>query len=214
MDRNLVHYQRLVPYKPVATREGGVDRNYHNRWLLSTTLRSPPARVAWIETIPGNTYLKASGVATREGGVDRNTIQSGTLRLHPQSPPARVAWIETLYRPVRLTAKPSPPARVAWIETPGILPRHIKRQSPPARVAWIETLYYATPLHFKASPPARVAWIETQVRQPVPDICIVATREGGVDRNHVPIEKIKKGNPSPPARVAWIETLVAAASMP
>ena len=36
--------------RPVATREGGVDRNTLYRIESDTRLPSPPARVAWIET--------------------------------------------------------------------------------------------------------------------------------------------------------------------
>ena len=41
---------RVFPYNPVATREGGVDRNpFFNSFPLAL-IESPPARVAWIET--------------------------------------------------------------------------------------------------------------------------------------------------------------------
>ena len=57
----------------VATREGGVDRNRFLEWAKRNKDTSPPARVAWIETI------RLSATATAAVG----------------SPPARVAWIET-----------------------------------------------------------------------------------------------------------------------
>ena len=63
---------------PVATREGGVDRN-----SASVT---PLAAVVI--------------VATREGGVDRNLHTVTQLALDDLSPPARVAWIETGVRRV------------------------------------------------------------------------------------------------------------------
>ena len=79
---------------------------------------SPPARVAWIETLSamdGKTQrsvatreggvdrniLKIMGVqngcfvATREGGVDRNERKCQSENRNQTSPPARVAWIET-----------------------------------------------------------------------------------------------------------------------
>ena len=56
----------------VATREGGVDRNCAVVATSSTTVLSPPARVAWIETPESVCRLFIVGVATREGGVDRN----------------------------------------------------------------------------------------------------------------------------------------------
>ena len=50
MDRNirLRHEDRLACR--VATREGGVDRNDALAVLQIDDLKSPPARVAWIET--------------------------------------------------------------------------------------------------------------------------------------------------------------------
>ena len=57
----------------VATREGGVDRNAKSSSHGWTTNRSPPARVAWIETFAPCACLQGwRAVATREGGVDRN----------------------------------------------------------------------------------------------------------------------------------------------
>ena len=56
----------------VATREGGVDRNAFWLSMMSRVPVSPPARVAWIETILIIALLLAYAVATREGGVDRN----------------------------------------------------------------------------------------------------------------------------------------------
>ena len=57
----------------VATREGGVDRNMKLHEFQKESNRSPPARVAWIET----SSLVMSTAST------------------VRSPPARVAWIET-----------------------------------------------------------------------------------------------------------------------
>ena len=102
---------------PVATREGGVDRN--SRHITPT-------------------YKKA--VATREGGVDRNTLYRSTGKSKPQSPPARVAWIETQVR------QPVPDICIVATREGGvdrnvvICPKnHRKKASPPARVAWLET---------------------------------------------------------------------------
>ena len=126
---------------------------------------SPPARVAWIETVHGDSCTSGKDVATREGGVDRNLCPKCPRSLLVESPPARVAWIETVYSFwCVFIVIPSPPARVAWIETR--LPEGRFRRlppSPPARVAWIET-YYSGAHYYQYS---------------------VATREGGVDRNHV-----------------------------
>ena len=57
---------------------------------------SPPARVAWIETLIRSNSRINRAVATREGGVDRNFIVTLANRATAKSPPARVAWIETL----------------------------------------------------------------------------------------------------------------------
>ena len=72
MDRNLVDLCLAVVVRYVATREGGVDRNYYPIFAE---------------------YLPV--VATREGGVDRNTSEKLYSDDGVESPPARVAWIET-----------------------------------------------------------------------------------------------------------------------
>ena len=79
--------------------------------------RSPPARVAWIETPGGAALWQTLTVATREGGVDRNIAIKVVSPFGMVSPPARVAWIETQVQSRDAQASGSPPARVAWIET-------------------------------------------------------------------------------------------------
>ena len=56
----------------VATREGGVDRNPMIARTVTPLKMSPPARVAWIETLNYDPGFQPLHVATREGGVDRN----------------------------------------------------------------------------------------------------------------------------------------------
>ncbi len=68
MDRNDNLYIVVVT-SAVATREGGVDRN----WLSART------------------FGFGSPVATREGGVDRNFVILKSLVFAFVSPPARVA---------------------------------------------------------------------------------------------------------------------------
>ena len=72
----------------VATREGGVDRNLGVGVISQKGLASPPARVAWIETRPGQRHTRGGVVATREGGVDRNFINevrpARAARRHPR----------------------------------------------------------------------------------------------------------------------------------
>ena len=63
---------RAAEETKVATREGGVDRNF-------------------FDAQKGHFVA----VATREGGVDRNLLELLFLGLRQLSPPARVAWIET-----------------------------------------------------------------------------------------------------------------------
>ena len=72
MDRNTVVLP-MDDYNLVATREGGVDRNIYIILYIYYYMLSPPARVAWIETVQPIVIDK------------NNTV----------SPPARVAWIET-----------------------------------------------------------------------------------------------------------------------
>ena len=71
VDRNIDDIKSLGSVD-VATREGGVDRNDFTARDRDGKLKSPPARVAWIETPLRNLKNKAK-----------------------ESPPARVAWIET-----------------------------------------------------------------------------------------------------------------------
>ena len=51
VDRNIKFLRHHLAYL-VATREGGVDRNNQQYQQPMTQPMSPPARVAWIETIP------------------------------------------------------------------------------------------------------------------------------------------------------------------
>ena len=74
MDRNInINHPAMRPFY-VATREGGVDRNFGGTYRDAKDIRSPPARVAWIETFSVRISAAPSLVATREGGVDRNTL--------------------------------------------------------------------------------------------------------------------------------------------
>ena len=87
MDRNNLHL--LLPFSPhVATREGGVDRNNGYIAELHKGERSPPARVAWIETKLAPCTEQEFFVATREGGVDRNVTDAlktaGVESRHPR----------------------------------------------------------------------------------------------------------------------------------
>ena len=50
VDRNTLPVRLSVLNPAVATREGGVDRNKPYRSTAEESRRSPPARVAWIET--------------------------------------------------------------------------------------------------------------------------------------------------------------------
>ena len=98
MDRNEDLPSPSPSPDPVATREGGVDRNTSGNtstgaaapspparvaWIETFTftsterlLKSPPARVAWIETFCTFHACYVEAVATREGGVDRNASAS------------------------------------------------------------------------------------------------------------------------------------------
>ena len=96
MDRNDSWTSTHYADYSVATREGGVDRNTRDgvnedgktaspparvAWIetlqflcrIIYNIKSPPARVAWIETVVGPEVGRGGeAVATREGGVDRN----------------------------------------------------------------------------------------------------------------------------------------------
>ena len=73
VDRNNLLLSMEDEDEAVATREGGVDRNDCDRRMGVPAIRSPPARVAWIETQQCRALFY----------------------LLYRSPPARVAWIET-----------------------------------------------------------------------------------------------------------------------
>ena len=55
-----------------------MDRNCAVVINLKKLSRSPPARVAWIETQAFKACHVHPGVATREGGVDRNSKSANT----------------------------------------------------------------------------------------------------------------------------------------
>ena len=73
VDRNTSLSSRHHSNK-VATREGGVDRNRTCEGGKPPFNPSPPARVAWIETLCCQSLIRKRKVATREGGVDRNVL--------------------------------------------------------------------------------------------------------------------------------------------
>ena len=101
----------------VATREGGVDRNNSRQMVEGQTPTSPPARVAWIEIGILQQIGGVSPVATREGGVDRNILLA--LALSPYlSVATREGGVDRNSTCWRIASKhcASPPARVAWIE--------------------------------------------------------------------------------------------------
>ena len=54
VDRNDFEKTLVHELLHVATREGGVDRNTMAKSILSFKFLSPPARVAWIETLMQN----------------------------------------------------------------------------------------------------------------------------------------------------------------
>ena len=164
-----------------------MDRNLllQVRWMYDT--KSPPARVAWIETCFSQTGNIRRLVATREGGVDRNSSDSDFRASVTGSPPARVAWIETPLSVIITSFLLSPPARVAWIET-----LKNRRQTKPKMVATREggvdrntTLLCIS--RFNCGVATREGGVDRNERQPKiqHDKINVATREGGVDRNAV-----------------------------
>ena len=118
MDRNVASLSAIVQQTAVATREGGVDRNLYYSRVMRACQQSPPARVAWIETIYAKDSCPLLNVATREGGVDRNIWHHYTVIKHfvvatREGGVDRNLHAGDVHRPGRL----SPPARVAWIET-------------------------------------------------------------------------------------------------
>ena len=56
-----------------------MDRNAARSIASISRAASPPARVAWIETINLYIVVVTSAVATREGGVDRNWLSARTF---------------------------------------------------------------------------------------------------------------------------------------
>ena len=144
----------------VASREGGVDRNLFGDPEREPDL-SPPARGAWIATLHVPALAFDAWVASREGGVDRNI---GAIRI---TRPIRVASREGGVDRNRV--------RFEALEDVGRrLPRGgrgSQRQLDPG----------VQPE--EVSPPARGAWIATSVPVAVRVGRLVASREGGVDRN-------------------------------
>ena len=148
----------------VATREGGVDRNFRRLKMQLENAMSPPARVAWIETLARSRRSGIGRVATREGGVDRNIYPADAMvAVKPVATreggvdrnaswmlfsvvalrvATREGGVDRNMIPASKSSSPgsSPPARVAWIETHSTKSFSGRRVSPPARVAWIETL--------------------------------------------------------------------------
>ena len=124
--------------------------------------RSPPARVAWIETICVVGGVRSRYVATREGGVDRNikglrpsclvevaTREGGVDRnMSRAETPVAPLWVATREGGVDRNDTRAPDAPVHLVATrEGGVDRNViycdhvsyRKRSPPARVAWIET---------------------------------------------------------------------------
>ena len=58
-----------------------MDRNINPIIETAPRYMSPPARVAWIETLLTSTVMSRPFVATREGGVDRNRVAHNLIFL-------------------------------------------------------------------------------------------------------------------------------------
>ena len=140
MDRNSEPDCRTLNSLPVATREGGVDRNANCSgntagcflspparvaWIETSSLAaaarqwvvSPPARVAWIETRRAEEASPLRRVATREGGVDRNEITDSDLVFLDVATREGGVDRNLTVSSLSCALAGSPPARVAWIET-------------------------------------------------------------------------------------------------
>ena len=62
---------------PVATREGGVDRN--TEWAGSCLLLAVATREGGVDrNVYAQGQVAEKAVATREGGVDRNSLMTST----------------------------------------------------------------------------------------------------------------------------------------
>ena len=163
-----------------------MDRNRYLDLQTDYSAMSPPARVAWIETMGSGRQGRTTSVATREGGVDRNTTTTPFCKCVSQVATReggvdRNTACDPARQYVRVVA-----TREGGVDRNQFVGGHGAdvRPSPPARVAGIEM----TGLLAKALWPT------------------VATREGGVDRNVTRAEFDALRARSPPARVAWIET--------
>ena len=66
MDRNDEQAAQLFKLLAVATREGGVDRNVFEKVLEAVAPLSPPARVAWIETVSSALFRPLPNVIARK----------------------------------------------------------------------------------------------------------------------------------------------------
>ena len=60
-----------------------MDRNSAMLIWRFAIFSSPPARVAWIETLPAAAGVRRTWVATREGGVDRNLFDGQSQHITP-----------------------------------------------------------------------------------------------------------------------------------
>ena len=146
-------------------------------------------------------------VASREGGVDRNkrrwTCRAYRAGRLPRG--GRGSQLTDELRQGAITRRlprggrgSQPGARSAWSPS--------RPASPPARGAWIATPCGRGRGSRPGSPPARGAWIATPSIRCRTALTVVASREGGVDRNDQTDHIMASGMSSPPARGAWIAT--------
>ena len=117
-----------------------MDRNNSTAFLAWAKRKSPPARVAWIETITLYIRLRHLRVATREGGVDRN-IDMEREQLCRQHVATREGGVDRNNGYIAELHKGEVATREGGVDRnlPTIADAAVGIVSPPARVAWIET---------------------------------------------------------------------------
>ena len=141
MDRNRPNDFGEYQGEVVATREGGVDRNRRRIAIGYGSCKSPPARVAWIETTYRAAAASSGRVATREGGVDRNFCITPLASFLP-SVATREGGVDRNPRFLYfLCAGVAVATREGGVDrnNGNVFKQYVDRVSPPARVAWIET---------------------------------------------------------------------------
>ena len=190
----------------VASREGGVDRNYRIWGEESQGDGRLPRGGRGSQQLRVERSVQWRNVASREGGVDRNLLWDGEIAADLGRLPRGGRGSQLVGDRSNVALPWSPPARGAWIATPS--PPMMSVSSPVAsREGGVDRNLQSQDEAYGAAVASREGGVDRNRMVQRRQLRVgVASREGGVDRNsNTPLQTLTL-QASPPARGAWIAT--------